>query len=134
MSQCVRVPFTAQGGVRARVERRCLAVLLVRETVATHRRCAREPDHLQDFIARTMPFYGWITKDGEFKEPWTFTFVRIREHVTDIESINQRLTDMAREHITTLEKRGHTARNPVAFKCWTPRDGSAPLNSLKPHV
>ena len=24
----------------------------------------------------TMPFYGWITKDGEFKEPWTFTFVR----------------------------------------------------------
>ena len=58
----------------------------------------------------TMPFYGWITKDGEFKEPWTFTFVRIREQVTDIESINQRLTAMAREHITTLEKRGHTAR------------------------
>ena len=58
----------------------------------------------------TMPFYGWVTKDGEFKEPWTFTFVRIREHVTDIESINQRLTAMAKEHITTLEKRGHTAR------------------------
>src|SRR6187455_437005 len=43
----------------------------------------------------TMSFYGWVTKDGEFKEPWTFTFVRIREHVTDIESINQRLTAMA---------------------------------------
>jgi putative ABC transport system permease protein len=57
-----------------------------------------------------MSFYGWVTKDGEFKDPWTFTFVKIREHITDIESINQRLTALAKEHITTLEKRGHTAR------------------------
>ena len=58
----------------------------------------------------TMPFYGWITKDGDFSQPWTFTFVKVREHVTDIKSINEALTAMAAEHITTLEKRGHIAR------------------------
>ncbi|HEY9049098.1 MAG TPA: ABC transporter permease [Ohtaekwangia sp.] len=58
----------------------------------------------------TMPYYGWISKDGDFNSPWTFTFVKLREHATDIEAINNALSVMAKEHITTLEKRGHTGR------------------------
>lgn len=58
----------------------------------------------------TLSYYGWVPKDGSFNAPWTFTFVRLKEKVTDIESINQGLTKMANEHITTLKNRGHTAR------------------------
>jgi len=58
----------------------------------------------------TMPFYGWVSKDGDFNAPWTFTFVKLRDHVADIAAINQALSRMAKEHITTLEKRGHTGR------------------------
>lgn len=61
----------------------------------------------------TMPFYGWINKDGNFDSPWTFTFVRFKEHVTDIAAINNALSKMATDHITALEKRGHTARYEV---------------------
>ena len=57
----------------------------------------------------TMPFNGWISKDGDFSTPWTFTFVKLRENVTDITAINSAMTAMATEHITSLEKRGHTA-------------------------
>jgi putative ABC transport system permease protein len=59
----------------------------------------------------TMPFYGWVTKDGEFTTPWTFTFVKLRPSRRDINSINTRLTAMASEHITALKNRGHTARH-----------------------
>lgn len=58
----------------------------------------------------TMPFYGWIKKDGDFSSPWTFTYVKVKENVTDINALSKALTRMATEHITTLEKRGHTAR------------------------
>jgi putative ABC transport system permease protein len=59
----------------------------------------------------TMPFNGWITKDGDFSTPWTFTFIKLREKVTDLNAINTALTDLATEHITSLKKRGHTARH-----------------------
>ncbi len=58
----------------------------------------------------TMPYYGWIPKDGDFSSPWTFTFVKLRDNATDLTAINTALTDMANEHITTLKLRGHTAR------------------------
>ena len=58
----------------------------------------------------TMPYYGWISKDGSFNSPWTFTYVKLKEHITDIDAVNKQLTRMASDHITTLEKRGHTAR------------------------
>lgn len=58
----------------------------------------------------TMPFYGWISKDGDFNAPWTFTYVKLRENITDIQSLNDALSVMAKRQITTLEKRGHTAR------------------------
>jgi putative ABC transport system permease protein len=58
----------------------------------------------------TMPYYGWISKDGDFRTPWTFTYVRLRKNVTDIPAVSNALTAMATKHITTLEKRGHTAR------------------------
>jgi putative ABC transport system permease protein len=58
----------------------------------------------------TIPFYGWGSKDGDFSNPAAFTFVRIKEHVTDIGAINERLTAMVNEHVTTLATRGHTAR------------------------
>jgi putative ABC transport system permease protein len=58
----------------------------------------------------TMSYYGWVSKDGTFSTPWTFTFVKLKENITDIPSVNKALTRMATDHITTLEKRGHTAR------------------------
>jgi len=58
----------------------------------------------------TMTDYGWTSREGSFDHPGVFTFVKLREKVTDLEAVNNRLTDMANEHITTLEKRGHTAR------------------------
>lgn len=58
----------------------------------------------------TMPFYGWIPKEGSFNAPWTFTYVRLHPKVKNLEEVNTALTAMANEHITTLSKRGHTAR------------------------
>jgi putative ABC transport system permease protein len=58
----------------------------------------------------TMPYYGWITRDGNFDAPWTFTYVKLREHVTDLSAINTALTKLANDHITTLVHRGHTAK------------------------
>jgi putative ABC transport system permease protein len=58
----------------------------------------------------TMPYYGWISKDGDFSSPWTFTYVKLKEHVTDIQAVNDALTAMATKHITSLEKRQHTAK------------------------
>lgn len=58
----------------------------------------------------TLWHYGWVPRDGSFNAPWTFTFVRLKETAPEIESINQSLTKMANEHITTLKNRGHTAR------------------------
>lgn len=58
----------------------------------------------------TIWYNGWGKKDGDFSTPGVFTFVKLREHATDIEAINRSLTAMANKHVTTLEKRGHTAR------------------------
>jgi putative ABC transport system permease protein len=58
----------------------------------------------------TMAFHGWLTREGDFSHPWTFTFVKLKKHITDIQAVNAALTAMANKHITTLEKRGHTAR------------------------
>ena len=58
----------------------------------------------------TMPYYGWITKDGEFTTPWAFTFVRLKKSASDIGEINKRLESLAMDRITTLKNRGHTAR------------------------
>jgi putative ABC transport system permease protein len=58
----------------------------------------------------TMPFNGWITKDGEFTSPWTFTFVKLNAHTNDVQAINDQLSRMAKEQIVSLEKRGHTGR------------------------
>lgn len=64
-----------------------------------------------DFILSwsTMPYYGWISKDGEFSSPWTFTFLKLRESATNIAAVDEKLSLMATEHITTLKNRGHTA-------------------------
>jgi putative ABC transport system permease protein len=57
-----------------------------------------------------LSFYGWASKDGDFSFPWTFTFVKLREHATDIAAINNELSRMATEHIRSLKDRGHTGR------------------------
>jgi putative ABC transport system permease protein len=57
----------------------------------------------------TLSYYGWAPKDGSFNAPWTFTYVKLKKNITDIKSVNEALTAMAMKHITTLEKRGHTA-------------------------
>jgi putative ABC transport system permease protein len=65
-----------------------------------------------DFLVSwsTMTFYGWVSKDGTFATPWTFTYVKLRKNISDIATVNRALTAMANKHITTLEKRDHTAR------------------------
>lgn len=65
-----------------------------------------------DFLVSwsTMPFYGWVTKDGEFTTPWTFTFAKLKPTSSDVGAINKRLESLAMERITTLKNRGHTAR------------------------
>lgn len=58
----------------------------------------------------TMSFNGWVKKEGDFGNPYTFTFVKLREQASDIGRINSALTDMGNKHITSLEKLRHTAR------------------------
>jgi putative ABC transport system permease protein len=58
----------------------------------------------------TLYFYGWIPREGSFNYPWTYTFVKLRNNVTDLNLVNKRLTDLANEHITTLEQRQHHAK------------------------
>jgi putative ABC transport system permease protein len=65
-----------------------------------------------DFLVSwsTQSFYGWVSKDGDFNAPWTFTYVKLRKNATDIKAVDNALTSMANKHITTLKNRGHTAR------------------------
>jgi putative ABC transport system permease protein len=58
----------------------------------------------------TMPYYGWISRDGDFSSPWTFTYVKLKPGIKDINALNTALTAMASKHITSLEKRQHTAK------------------------
>ncbi|HEX6891901.1 MAG TPA: ABC transporter permease, partial [Chryseolinea sp.] len=53
----------------------------------------------------TMPYYGWISKDGDFRSPWTFTYVKLKPNVSDVAAIDEALTAMATKHITSLERR-----------------------------
>ncbi|HTE31075.1 MAG TPA: ABC transporter permease [Chryseolinea sp.] len=59
----------------------------------------------------TMPFNGWIRREGDFSAPWTFTFVKVGREVKDINAINSALTRMANENISSLKLRGHTAKH-----------------------
>jgi putative ABC transport system permease protein len=59
----------------------------------------------------TLSFYGWVPRDGTFDSPWTFTYVRLQKQATDMAAIDQALTRIANEHITTLRLKGHTARH-----------------------
>jgi putative ABC transport system permease protein len=61
----------------------------------------------------TMPFYGWIKKDGDFSTPWTYTYVKLRKNISDLDAVNDGLTALASEHILSLQHRGHTARHEV---------------------
>ncbi len=65
-----------------------------------------------DFVLSwsTIPFNGWGTREGSFDDPGVFTFLKLRKNVTDIESVNNALTKMATENITSLRHRGHTAK------------------------
>lgn len=65
-----------------------------------------------DFVLSwsTIPFNGWGTREGSFDDPGAFTFLKLRKNVTDIESVNNALTKMATENITSLRHRGHTAK------------------------
>jgi putative ABC transport system permease protein len=58
----------------------------------------------------TIYFYGWGPREGDFDGVGSITFVRLKDKVTDVKSVNDGLTKMANEHITTLKNRGHTAR------------------------
>jgi putative ABC transport system permease protein len=58
----------------------------------------------------TLPYNGWVTRDGTFNVPWTFTFVKLKQNAKDIPSLNAALSRMANDHITHLKQRGHTAR------------------------
>jgi putative ABC transport system permease protein len=58
----------------------------------------------------TLYFYGWIAREGTFEYPWTYTFVKLNDNVTDVQAVNEQLTKMANDHITTLVNRRHTAR------------------------
>jgi putative ABC transport system permease protein len=53
----------------------------------------------------TMPYYGWISKDGDFRSPWTFTYLKLKPSVTDVVAVENALTAMATKHITSLERR-----------------------------
>ncbi|HTF17267.1 MAG TPA: ABC transporter permease [Chryseolinea sp.] len=59
----------------------------------------------------TLSFYGWVPRDGTFDSPWTFTYVRLNENAGEVAAIDQSLTRIANEHITTLKFKGHTARH-----------------------
>jgi putative ABC transport system permease protein len=81
----------------------------------------------------TMPYYGWITRDGEFASPWTFTFVKLKKHAADVESVNKKLTAIATDHITTLKNRGHTAT--YSLRPYEELHRASPLSSeIKPGV
>jgi putative ABC transport system permease protein len=58
----------------------------------------------------TMRAYGWISYDGDFSYPWTFTFVKLKPHATDLSAMNQALADMAAKYVTTLDKRSLTGQ------------------------
>jgi putative ABC transport system permease protein len=58
----------------------------------------------------TLWFYGWTEKDGNFDTPYTLTFLRLKENVTDIQAVSTALSKMADDHIQSLKLRGHTGK------------------------
>jgi putative ABC transport system permease protein len=61
----------------------------------------------------TMPYNGWVSKDGDFTAPYTFTYIKLREHVDDPEQVNTALTALLKDHMTSLQKRDHTAEQKI---------------------
>lgn len=58
----------------------------------------------------TLYFYGWSERDGSFDHPWTFTFIRLKDNVTDVQGVTTALSKMADDHIQSLKLRGHTGK------------------------
>jgi putative ABC transport system permease protein len=58
----------------------------------------------------TLSYYGWVPKEGSFRYPWMFTFVKLHKNANDLESINQNLTRLVNEQNQDLVNRRHTAR------------------------
>ncbi len=88
-----------------------------------------------DFLVSwsTMYYYGWNHRDGDFSNPASFTFVKLKEGTSDIDGINKRLEALAMDHITTLKNRGHTAR--YALRPYTSLHQISGLSSeIKPGV
>jgi putative ABC transport system permease protein len=59
----------------------------------------------------TLSYYGWVPKEGSFRYPWCFTFVKIGESVSDIDVINQNLTRLVNDQNQELINRRHTAQH-----------------------
>lgn len=57
----------------------------------------------------TLWHYGWIERDGDFSQPWVFTYVKLKEN-SDAASANAGLTKLANEHIHELQLRNHTGK------------------------
>jgi putative ABC transport system permease protein len=65
-----------------------------------------------DFVLSwsTLWYYGWVPREGSFKSPYTFTYVKLKSNA-DVEAVNRGLSRMANDHITTLSKLRHTAKH-----------------------
>jgi len=58
----------------------------------------------------TIWFKGWGPRDGDFDHPGVFTFLKLKDKVTDINAVNAVLSKMADEHIQNLKQIGHTGK------------------------
>jgi putative ABC transport system permease protein len=58
----------------------------------------------------TITYYGWGTRDGDFENPSTFTYIKLKENANDSDAVNQALSKMVDEHILSLKLRGHTGK------------------------
>ena len=57
----------------------------------------------------TMTYNGWVTREGNFETPWTFTFVKLRPQASDVPKVNGALTKLVSDHMRSLQLKGHTA-------------------------
>lgn len=81
----------------------------------------------------TIYYYGWGSREGDFKRPSVFTFVKLKQPDADITSINTRLTSMVTENMPDLKMRGHTAR--YELRPYEELHTSSPLSGeIKPGI
>ena len=88
-----------------------------------------------DFLVSyaTIWYMGWSSKEGNFDYPWTFTFLKIQDKVTDVNAVNAALNKMADEHIQNLKLIGHTGKYEV--RALTDLHTSRDLNGeIKPGI